>query len=291
MPSIYDNLESQKLRNTTKFFDDISKRILVLFPSMQWDLRRAGTLIDPVVYISGALYFAFAVFIVSLMGVLVPSILLGKLNETIILGIGIPTVISILVFLWFLFMPKLTVSKRGQLVDKDLEYMLRDMDIQTSAGIPVFDSLVNISSGGYGECSSECKTIVKDVESGKSLTEALDNAGMATTSEYFRRTMFQLVNAMRAGADVSVALRAIANDLTREKRVKIKTYSQELNMFGLIYMLAAIVLPSMGITLLIIVSTLIDIGKFDTLLWIVLIFLVIFQFVFITIVRGKRPNI
>lgn len=291
MASIFDSLESPKLRSTTKSFDELSKRVLVLFPTMQWDLRRAGTLIDPVVYISGAIYFAFTVFIVCLIGVLGPSILLGKFDETLLLGIGIPIVASVLILLWFLLMPKLTVSQRGQRVDKDLEYMLRDMDIQTSAGIPVFDSLVNISSGGYGECSSECKTIVKDVESGKSLIKALDDSGMATTSEYFRRTMFQLVNAMRSGADVSIALRAIANDLTRDKRVKIKTYSQELNMFGLIYMLAAIVLPSMGITLLIIVSTLVDIGKLDTLLWVVLIFLVLFQFIFISIVRGKRPNI
>lgn len=290
--TIFDALESKKLRNTTKSFDEISKRLLVVFPSMQWDLRRAGTVIDPVSYISGAIYFAFSVLIACLLATVVPSAFMGKLQDMVLLVIGISIVFPAVILMWFLFMPKLMVAQRGQKVEKDLEYMLRDMDIQTSAGIPVFDSIVNISAGGYGECSTECHNIVKDVESGKSLIKALDSAGMATTSEYFRRTMFQLVNAMRAGSDVSIALRAIANDLTREKRVKIKTYSQELNMFGLIYMLAAIVLPSMGITLLIIVSTLISIGTdLNVLLWLVLVFSIVFQFIFISIIRGKRPNI
>ena len=102
--------------------------------------------------------------------------------------------------------------------------------------------------------------------------------------------MWQLVNALRAGSDVSSALEAISEDIQMEKESKIKAYAQELNMWGLIYMLAAVVLPSMGVTLLVILSSFLG-SEFigEGLFYGILVFLIIFQVFFIQFVKNKRP--
>ena len=77
-----------------------------------------------------------------------------------------------------------------------------------------------------------------------------------------------------------------------DKEAKIKAYAQELNMWGLIYMLASVVLPSMGVTLLVILSSFLG-GEIigEGLFWGILLFLVFFQIFFIQFVKSKRPII
>jgi len=170
--------------------------------------------------------------------------------------------------------------------------MLRDMQIQLTGGTPLFDSLGNIAKGGYGECSVICNNIVKEVQSGRSITRVLDEFGMLSPSEYLRRALWQIVNAVKTGSNVIVALKAISNDIRVEKENRIKMYGQELNLWGLIYMMVVVIMPSMGVTLLVILSSFIG-GKMinENLFWVILFAVVVFQFLFITIIRGKRPTI
>jgi hypothetical protein len=65
-----------------------------------------------------------------------------------------------------------------------------------------------------------------------------------------------------------------------------------MNLWSLMYMLMVIVLPSQGITLLIILSTLIDIfGTIDKNLIFggIIVFMFMFQFMLIGIIKNKRP--
>ena len=72
----------------------------------------------------------------------------------------------------------------------------------------------------------------------------------------------------------------------------IKMYGQELNLWGLIYMMAVIVAPSMGVTLLVILSSFIGGTQInEQLFWIILAGLILFQIVLISIIRNKRPDV
>jgi len=149
-----------------------------------------------------------------------------------------------------------------------------------------------VANGGYGECSDEFRQVIRKVESGTSVVRSLDEVGMHTSSPFLRRIIWQIVNSMYAGSDISVALKSIGNDLTREKETKIKAYGQEMNLWSLMYMLMVIVLPSQGITLLIILSTLVDIfGSIDKNLVFggIICFMFMFQFMLIGIIKNKRP--
>jgi len=166
------------------------------------------------------------------------------------------------------------------------------MEIQLTAGIPLFDIFVNVGSGGYGECSVVCNDIVQEVRGGKSIVNVLDEFGMLSASEYMRRVFWQMVNALRTGSNVGIAIKMISNEIREEKENRITSYSQELSLWSLIYMIAVIVLPSMGVTLVLILSSFLGGATItETIFWVILIFIIFVQLIFISIIRSKRPDI
>ncbi len=282
--------ESKGIKRASKPFQGIAQSLCKFFPNLEWDLEKAGQTLDPISYLSAILYMTTATLIVSSVAIALPSIILDDFD--LMFNVGIPVGLSILIFFYFFLTPKMKIGRRERLIDKDLGYMLKDIEIQTSAGIPLFDTIVNVSTGGYGECSKIATEIVHDVQSGKSMVDALDAAGMITPSAYMRRVMWQLVNALRTGGRVISALNAISTDLKMQRRAKIKEYGQTLNMMSMIYMMAGLVIPSMGVTLLVILSGFMGSGMITKeLFMLILAFLVFFQFMFINLVRSSRPNI
>jgi flagellar protein FlaJ len=289
MPSAF---ESERLKTTSRPFIGIAQKLERITPNLDWNLERAGIHVEPLTYISITVYMAFSVGFSTLIGILLPAYLVGKLDVGLPMGIGASVGLFIFMIFYMLAMPKLKIKKRGALIERNLSYALKDLEIQTGAGIPVFDAIVHVANGKYGECSDEFRQVIKKVESGMSVIKALDEVGMHTSSPFLRRIIWQIVNSMYAGSDVSVALKAISDDLTREKETKIKAYGQEMNLWSLMYMLMVIVLPSQGITLLIILSTLVDIfGSVDKNIVFggIVVFMFIFQFMLIGMIKNKRP--
>ena len=286
MPSIF---ESKTLQEASRPFDDPARRLLLVFPDLEWDLKKSGYPVDTIRFLSEALYLSLITMVGCSFFVILPLVVL-KGREQLYIALLLSVFLTFMIFVYLLFKPKMEISKRGRLIEKDLEYMLKDMQIQLSSGVPLFDTLVNIGRGRYGECSIIARGIVQEVESGKSITDVLDDVGMWSPSDYLRNVLWQIVNAVRSGSDIKQALEAISNDLRIDKENRIKSYSQELNMWGLIYMMAAIVLPSMGVTLLVILSSFIGTEFItETLFWLILLGLIIFQVFFISFVKSKRP--
>jgi archaeal flagellar protein FlaJ len=289
MPSAF---ESERLESTSKPFVGIAQKLERVTPNLEWNLERAGIHVEPLTYISITVYMAFSVGFATFIGILLPAYLVDKLDIGLPMALGASIGLSIFMLFYMLAMPHVKIKKRGALIERNLPYALKDLEIQTGAGIPVFDAIVHVANGGYGECSDEFRQVIRKVESGTSVVRSLDEVGMHTSSPFLRRIIWQIVNSMYAGSDISVALKSIGNDLTREKETKIKAYGQEMNLWSLMYMLMVIVLPSQGITLLIILSTLVDIfGSIDKNLVFggIICFMFMFQFMLIGIIKNKRP--
>lgn len=289
MPSAF---ESERLKNTSKPFIGIAQKLERVVPNLEWNLERAGIHVEPLTYISIAIYMAFSVALATFVSIVLTGYFMDKLELGMSLGLMATIGLSAFMLIYMLAMPRVKIKKRGALIERNLGFALKDLEIQTGAGIPIFDAIVHVANGGYAECSDEFKQVIRKVESGTSVIRSLDEVGMHTASPFLRRIIWQIVNSMYAGSDVSIALKAISNDLTREKETRIKAYGQEMNLWSLMYMLMVIVLPSQGITLLIILSTLVDIfGKIDKNLVFggILLFLFFFQFMLIGMIKNKRP--
>lgn len=282
-------LESPSLLKMADPLLEYSSHLEVLFPRLEWDLKRSGFTIESTQYIAVIIYITVCTFTMCVLITVLPVAVSQGIQEsytTLLLSL----VVSLVTLIYLIILPALKMKRRAAMIDRDLEFMLKDMQIQLSAGIPLFDTLVNIVRGGYGECSKICEGIVEEVEQGKSMTDVLDDVGMWSPSEYLRRMLWQIVNALKSGGDVSNALEAIANDIRVDKENKIKAYGKELNLYGLIYLMLGIIVPSMGVTLLVILSSFLGKGVVnETLLWMIMAGLIAFQAVFIMFVRSKRP--
>jgi pilus assembly protein TadC len=291
-------LESPYLLKMSEPLLEVTGHLEQLTPKLEWDLKRSGYKIESAQFLAIVLYLCLALFITCFaLFVILPFLTVISGGELISVALE-ATYGGILLTLFFtgvfaaylFFMPSIEIRSRATLVDRDLEYMLKDMRIQLTAGVPLFDTLVNIVRGGYGECSNITEGIIQEVEQGKTITDVLNDVGMWSPSEYLRRMLWQIVNALKSGSDLSNALEAIANDIRVEKENKIKSYGKELNLYGLIYLMFAVIVPSMGVTLLTILSGFL--GKdviTEATFWLILIGVTAFQMVFISYVRGKRP--
>jgi flagellar protein FlaJ len=277
--------ESTKVNNLVNPLKPLAGGTVMLFPDLNWTLKKAGIKVDAIVFLSIAIFVGLMVFTLSTVTIAVPLIMRGSMEFA--TGLIISGILGAVGFIYVLFIPNLKISRTRRGVDKNLEYMLKDMQIQLTAGIPLFDIFVNVGSGGYGECSVVCSNVVAEVQGGKSIVNVLDEFGMLSASEYLRRVFWQIVNALKTGSNVGVSLKMISNELREEKENKITEYAQELSLWSLIYMIAVIVLPSMGVTLILILSSFLG-GAMITemIFWVILI-----GVIFISIIRSKRPDV
>jgi len=220
-------------------------------------------------------------------------ILIGIINKTPqITTIGVITFPVIFLFMFYsnLSMPKLIGAKRSKEIDRELPYAMRHLLIEVKSGVPLYQGLVAISEK-YGAVSVEVKQIVEEINTGKSEIEAIEESIFKNPSQFFRRSFSQVLNSLKTGTDLEATLESTVDDMIKQQLIAIKKYGQELNPLTLMYMMAAVILPSLGITFLIVLSTLTSGGIPTTIFPVILVALIIFQMFFINIIKSRRPII
>ena len=290
MPSIF---ESKSLIRVSKPLRESAKRIEILFPDLEWDLKKAGYAdLDASTYLSMVIYSGLVIFITLFLATVVIPYVLSQETTNLYIYILLSLVCTFVIVLYLFIIPRVDINRRSRLIDNSLEYMLKDIQIQLKSGVPLFDTIVNVSRWQYGECSRLADGIIKEVEAGRSITDVLDNVGMLSPSDYLRKVLWQIVNAVRSGSDVVKALDYISHDIRQDKEAKIKMYSRELNLWSLIYMMGVIIAPSMGVTLLVVLSSFIGGAVInENTLWAVLLVVSLMQVFFITFLKEKRPQV
>ncbi len=281
----------ERILESSKILVPHTKKMLVVFPGLKWDLRKAGYDIEAEEYLAMVLFVPLSIFVILFILTVVAFIaIVGSCD--ILVALEVSAAFSLWSFLYLLIMPKIKIKKKAREIDKDLNFMLRDLQIQLSSGIPIFDAIVNIAAGGYGECSNISNDIVDDIQSGRHIIDVLNEFGIMSASENLRRSISQITNSMITGSDMRGSLKLISSNLQQEKEDKIKRYANELAMWGLIYMMVVVVAPSMGVALLLILSSFMG-GKMITegILALIVVGVVLLEIVFISIIRAKRPDI
>ena len=89
--------------------------------------------------------------------------------------------------------------------------------------------------------------------------------------------------------DVTNFLQAILDEISDEQLSQILRYGKKLSSLSMFYMLAAVIVPSLGMTLFVVVASLISLELNMTSFSIIIAGLMIVQFIFITIFKSSRP--
>lgn len=192
-----------------------------------------------------------------------------------------------------LIYPKIYSNRKEREIEKNLISALGDMLVQLNAGIPLFNIMVNISASDYGELSLEFKKAIKRINAGLPQIEVLEELGEKNSSSFFKRTLWQISNGMRAGSDISIVIEDSIKSLNEEQLIQIQNYGNKLNPLIMFYMLIAVIIPSLSITFLTIISSMINLpGIFTNLLFIGLfVFVVIIQIMFLGVIKSVRPTL
>ena len=210
-----------------------------------------------------------------------------------VFAFGLAFLFSLFVLFSQLYYPKLYSSKRQRDIEKNLIPALQDVLIQLNSGIPLFSIIVNLSASNYGELSKEFRKAAKRINTGEPEIDVLESLGERNPSPYFKRTLWQLSNGMRAGSDMQIIIKDSINSLSEEQLLQIQEYGNKLNPLVMFYMLISVIAPALAITFLTILSSMINLpgnttkGMFIGLF----IFVLLIQIMFLGIIKSKRPSL
>ncbi len=262
-------------------------RLVAFFPALKTELRIAHLPYTPLEYINkilkaAALYaFLFTVLF---------FFMLQKLKLSLFLLVPIYMVLFLLLFEYSLLIVKAKIRKREREINKEVLFVGRYLLVKLYSGRPLLNALIETTNSS-GITSKYIKEIVDDINTGSTIENALNNAMVYSPSDKLRRILFHVNNALQLGIDVTRPLEAVLQELTRDEAIEIKKYSKKLNTLVIFYMLIAVIMPSLGVALFIVISSFLNltIGLGELLVFI--FFIVVVQFVFITFFKSIRPMV
>ncbi len=288
----YSLLPTKVLRNASSIFRGIGEALQNLFPFLKLYLKQAEAEISvkeylSMCFLSSLLFFVFFGFFFILI------LALARVGKSFLFGLITAIVVTIFVFLQQIIYPRVYAHRRIKGIERNLLSALQNILIELNSGVPLFDILVNISKGDYGEVSREFLKAVREINAGRPQIETLEEIAAINPSLFFRRAVWQIVNGMKSGANMASVVNEIINSLSEEQILQIQRYGSQLNPLAMFYMLTVVIAPSLGMTFLIILSSFISLSEFATKLifWGLYGIVVFFQIMFMGVIKSRRPNL
>ncbi|MFB6166864.1 MAG: type II secretion system F family protein [Candidatus Nanohaloarchaea archaeon] len=268
----------------------VAERIDFLFPNLERKLVQARMEdVDPLHHLAESVLRGFSAGLMAGVGLAIVGWTMGDMF-IMKLAAAMTPVAFLFGFMTFAKLPEIKAKRRVRELEKDLPYALRHILIEVEAGVSLYEAMVSVSSG-YGAVSDEFNRVVKDMNAGVSQIDALENAIVRNPSMQFRRALWQMVNALKSGSDVSATLDSLVDAIVEKQMLQVQKYGKELNPYTLMYLMVAVVIPSLGVTFLMVLSVFTGSSISRGIFYAILFGLVIFQGVFINIVKSKRPDV
>jgi len=288
-------LGSPLIRNASRWFIGVGSVLSHVFPGMKTIVEQSGVRdeykLDSREYLAFCFFVGFLMF-VGVGGLFTLVMSFGKTKMP-ILGPAIGSVLGLVFFVYLMVFPQTIVNKRVKQIERNLLFAMRSLLIQIRSGVPIFNAMASIAMGNYGAISDEFKVVIEKVNAGRPVVEVLEELAMRNPSVYFRRALWQLVNSMKSGSDVGKNLEDVIKSLSKEQLVEIGKYKSILNPLAMMYMMVAVIAPSLGITMLIILSFFPGMEKLgnESIFWGLLGGVIFMQFIFLGLIKSRRPNI
>ena len=272
-------------------FKGLGKRLLGFYPGLHYDLRNASIEVDDEIYANASFFSALIWAAVFSMFVRFATYIRDMEPRIQLL---LPFLAFFLMFLFFFFFhlayPKIVARNISDRIDRDLTYAARDMLVQVSSGIPLYNVFKNIADSDYGPVSAQFRIVRDDIRGGMPVLTALENMSLRTQSKFLKKTCWQLITSLRSGANLTTTLHGIVALLVDYQFTLIKSYNAELNFVVLIYLLVSAVLPTIGVTVLVIFSLFGILGITPELFAAIVTVAFVLQMILIGYVKAKRPN-
>lgn len=197
---------------------------------------------------------------------------------------------SIIGFFYLMKLPDMLIMRMNKEIDREVVYAGKFLIVEINAGVTLYDALKTVAKN-YPAIGEYLRTLINEVDLGTSIDEALNNAINTTTSKHFRQILWQILNAQQTGADVAQSLASVLDQIQRSQLIEAERYGKKLNPVAMFYLMMAVVIPSLGMVMAIIVASFMSIHISFLTLMLILGFFMFFQFMFVAIIKSMRPAI
>ena len=285
-------IPTKQLRRIARVFFGLSDKIKGISPFLEANLKKAELEFSVREYLSMCLFSSMIFFLFFWMLLSITLMPFG-IERFYLKGMVIAFILAAFAFFQQIFYPRLISNRRIVSLEKNLLAALQNLLVQLNSGIPLFDILVNISKENYGEVSKEFSLAIKEINAGKDQIEVLEEIAAKNPSLFFRRAIWQFVNGMKSGADMSTVISEIINSLSDEQALQIQRYGSQLNPLAMFYMLIAVIMPSLGMTFLIVISSFVapSAMAIKFVFWGLFAVVLFFQIMFLGVIKSRRPNL
>ena len=268
---------------TNPIFSSIARKM----PGLSFKLRQARMSYKPEDFVKktliSAIYMGIGVFMVIFFTLSKTGIPMWFILLTLPGGV-------VMMFFYLIKMPDMKVIKMAKDINKEIIFMLRFMIIEIKSGVPLYNALQNIDNN-FKVINKYTNEIIQKVKMGTMLGDAIQDAVDTVPSNNLRKLLWQMLNSLQTGADVSESMRALLEQVEREQQIAVKEYGRKLNPLAMFYMMLAVIIPSLGVTMLIVFATFIGIDLNLLVLLIIVAFLGFMQFMFYNIIKTQRPSV
>lgn len=191
---------------------------------------------------------------------------------------------------FFLYQPDVVIKQKEKEINKELVFATRFLMIEIRSGVSLFDAMRNLVEN-YEAIGRQFNDVLNMVNLGTALEDAIEQVSERTPSMALRKVLWQILNSLKTGADISQSLEVAVVQITREQMIEVSEYGRKLNPIAMFYMILAVILPSIGIAIGVLVSNFIALPLDLTSLLALSGFLAFMQFMFLQMIRGMRPAV
>jgi flagellar protein FlaJ len=193
-----------------------------------------------------------------------------------------------LAFIYFIGYVDLKIEKVKKEINREIVYAGRFLIIEIESGVPLYEAFRNVARN-YESIGVYFQELVERIDLGTPMDDALNEMIAITPSPELRKMLWQVLNSLKTGSEVARALSAVLDQVVREQEIAVKEYGRKLNPLALFYMMIAIIVPSLGTIMLIVLTSFLGFNL-SMVVYIVIAGLIGFmQFMFLAVIRSSRP--
>jgi archaeal flagellar protein FlaJ len=261
---------------------ELSKIVARNFPDLRMKLAQARIHETPEEYVKKT----FAISMLLAFGL---TIILFSFTKKPGLLLGFPFIYA-LSFFYLIHRADAKIARIQKEISKEIVFAGRFLIIEIESGVPMYRSFQNMGRN-YETIGKYFNEVVQRVDLGTSMEESLNEAVQLAPSNDLRRLFWQILNSLKTGSEVGPALNNVVDQIVREQQIAVKEYGRKLNPMAMFYMMIAIIIPSLGTIMLLVLSTFLGIQMGLLLFSIIVGVNILIQLMFLIMIKAQRPPV
>lgn len=236
-----------------RLFGGIVHRYREHFSTLADEIRKARLGMPLEEYVSLALLLSIVTFFLTLLLSYALFALIYRYGTTlaVFLAILASTSVAVLLFIFMLNYPVIRAQGRAENIEAHLPHAVLHMATLAGTGTPpvtMFRAIMNMKE--YGEISSECAVIIRDVEVfGRDLFTALAEAARRSPSKHWAELLWGIITTLRTGGNLRRYLSDKAEEFVRIAEQQERRAMETLSLLSEIYMVVFVLAPLLAVVM------------------------------------------